>query len=92
MSIDVQIPSSLRRFTGNEETVRVADACTVAQAVQRLVEQHPALRRNLLTDDGRLYAFVGVFLNSRDIRQLQHADTPVAAGDRITLLPAMAGG
>ena len=34
------IPSSLRRFTGNEETVRVADACTVAQAVQRLVEQH----------------------------------------------------
>lgn len=92
MSITVQIPGSMRRFTANLDHVDVADAATVGAALQGLVAQHPPLRSTLFTSDGQLFSFVGIFLNSQDIRHLQKEATTVQPGDRITLLPAVAGG
>ena len=53
---------------------------------------YPALGAQLLADDGDLNRFVNAFLNDTDVRHLEALDTPVADGDTLVLLPAMAGG
>ena len=54
--------------------------------------QHPDLRRHLYTDDGKLRAFVNVYLNDEDVRYLQKEATAVKDGDTISIVPSIAGG
>ena len=65
---------------------------TVGEALTSLVTRHPALREQLLTDEGELNRFVNVYVNGQDVRYLSGLDTPVAPADEVRLLPAMAGG
>jgi sulfur-carrier protein len=60
--------------------------------VDELVTRHPALKQQLLTDEGDLNRFVNVYVNGQDVRYLQGLDTPVTPADEVRLLPAMAGG
>ena len=87
----VQIPTPLRQYAGKQPAVTVQGA-TVAEALSSLVSIHPDLRRHLYTDDGKLRAFVNVYLNDEDIRYLQKEQTPVSAGDTISIIPSVAGG
>jgi molybdopterin converting factor small subunit len=70
----------------------VVDGATIGEVVRGLVEKHPGLRQQLLTDDGDLNRFVNVYLNGQDVRYLSGLDTPVGGTDEVRLLPAMAGG
>ena len=45
-----------------------------------------------IADDGGLRRFVNVYVEGEDIRFLAGLDTPVADGDEVTILPAVAGG
>jgi adenylyltransferase/sulfurtransferase len=65
---------------------------TVAEALSGLVSQHPDLRRHLYTEDGKLRAFVNVYLNDEDVRYLQKEATAVSDGDDISIVPSIAGG
>ena len=65
---------------------------SIRGVVDTLIAQHPALKGQLLTDDGDLNRFVNVYVNGQDVRYLAGLDTPVAPGDEVRLLPAMAGG
>jgi adenylyltransferase/sulfurtransferase len=64
----------------------------VADALSGLVAQHPDLRRHLYTEDGKLRAFVNVYLNDEDIRYLEKEATSVAESDTISIVPSIAGG
>jgi MoaD family protein len=87
----VKLPSPLRQTVGGAREVEVTGG-TVGEVVRGLVEQHPALRTQLLTEDGQLNRFVNVYLNGQDVRYLSGLDTPVGERDEVRLLPAMAGG
>jgi molybdopterin converting factor small subunit len=50
------------------------------------------LRGRLVGDDGQLNRFVNVYVNDEDVRFLGGIQTPVADGDVVTILPAVAGG
>jgi adenylyltransferase/sulfurtransferase len=65
---------------------------TVAEALSSLVTIHPDLRRHLYTDDGKLRAFVNVYLNDEDIRYLQKESTTLSDSDTISIVPSIAGG
>lgn len=91
MSVDVRLPTVLRAATGGQATV-AAEGDTVGQVFDNLVGQHPDLRDQLLTSDGGLHRHLNVFLNDDDIRYLGKLDAKVAAGDTLTLMPAVAGG
>jgi adenylyltransferase/sulfurtransferase len=91
MGVTIQIPTPLRRFTGEKAEVEVSGA-TVDEALSHLTAQFPALRRHLYTDDGALRSFVNIFLNEEDVRRLQSGGTPVAAGDTLFIIPSIAGG
>jgi molybdopterin synthase sulfur carrier subunit len=87
----VRIPPTLRTATGGEKLVSVPGG-TVREVIAGLVQSHPALEAQLIGQDGDLNRFVNAFLNDTDVRHLQALETPVAEGDTLVLLPAMAGG
>ncbi len=87
----VQIPTPLRQYAGKQPAVTVQGA-TVAEALSSLVTIHPDLRRHLYTDDGKLRAFVNVYLNDEDIRYLQKESTTLSDSDTISIVPSIAGG
>jgi molybdopterin converting factor small subunit len=87
----IHIPTPLRQYVGRQSTVDVSGA-TVAEAMSALVTQHPELRRHLYTEDGKLRAFVNLYLNDEDIRYLQKEQTAVKEGDSISIVPSIAGG
>jgi molybdopterin synthase sulfur carrier subunit len=87
----VYIPSVLRANVGGVKSLDVTGD-SIRTVVERLVTDHPALRGQLLTDDGDLNRFVNVYVNGEDVRYLAGLETPVAASDEVRLLPAMAGG
>jgi molybdopterin converting factor small subunit len=89
--IKIHIPTPLRQYVGKQGTVEVQGG-TVGQALSGLVTHHPDLRRHLYTDDGKLRAFVNVYLNDEDIRYLQKEDTTVKESDNISIVPSIAGG
>ena len=91
MSVTVSIPTPLRGFTGGQDTV-VLQGNTVGQVLEGLLSAHAGLKRHLVQDDGRLRNFVNLYLNETDIRHLASTETPVRAGDVLTIVPSIAGG
>ena len=87
----IHIPTPLRQYAGKQPTVEV-NAGTIGDALLNLTTQHPDLRRHLYNDDGKLRAFVNVYLNDEDVRYLQKEATPVNEGDTISIVPSIAGG
>jgi|ERR1700677_4939402 molybdopterin converting factor small subunit len=87
----IHIPTPLRQYVGKQSTVDVKGA-TVAEAMNDLLAQHPELRRHLYADDGKLRAFVNLYLNDEDIRYLQKEATALKDGDNISIVPSIAGG
>jgi molybdopterin converting factor small subunit len=87
----IHIPTPLRPFTDKQETVEVSGA-TVGELLTDLTTRHSGLRKHLYTDEGRLRNFVNVYLNDEDIRYLQKEQTPVKAGDSLSIVPSVAGG
>jgi molybdopterin converting factor small subunit len=87
----IQIPSPLRQYTQKQATVLVP-AKTVGDALAGLVSQHPELKRHLYSDDGKLRAFVNVYVNDEDMRYLEKEATALNDGDTISIVPSIAGG
>jgi molybdopterin converting factor small subunit len=87
----IHIPTPLRQYVGKQAAVEVS-AATVAEAMDALVAKYPDVRRHLYTDEGKLRAFVNLYVNDEDIRYLQKEATAVSEGDNISIVPSIAGG
>ena len=87
----IQIPIPLRQYAGKQPAVEV-EAANVGEALAGLVGRHPDLRRHLFAEDGKLRAFVNVYVNDEDVRYLQKDATTVSDGDTISIVPSIAGG
>lgn len=87
----VRIPTPLRSFTGGAKEVE-ASGETVGAALGDLAQRFPDLKRHLFDDAGTLRAYVNVFVNDEDIRSLQGGATPLMPGDRVMIIPSIAGG
>ena len=90
--LTIFIPTPLRPYVGNQPSVEV-QAATVAEALASLTGTHPQLRNHLFTAEGKLRAFVNLYLNDEDIRYLPAKEaTSVKAGDTLSIIPSIAGG
>jgi adenylyltransferase/sulfurtransferase len=91
MSVTIRIPAALKAYAGDGKEVEVA-AATVGEALDRLVEQHPALRPHLYDERGALRNFVNAYVNEDDARSLGGPRARIRDGDTITIVPSIAGG
>ena len=91
MSVQVRVPTVLRKFTDGEKAVE-GKGDTLADLFSDLDRRHPGLRGGVVGDDGALRRFVNVYVNDEDVRFLGAVDTPLSDGDVVTILPAVAGG
>jgi len=90
MAVTVKIPAQLRAVTGGEGEFEVEGA-TVGEALDRVFDLHESLRERI-TQDGDLRRFVNVYVQGEDIRFQDGLATEVTDGDKVTVLPAVAGG
>jgi MoaD family protein len=90
MAIEVRIPTILRTYTGGAKSVEGSGA-TLDDLLADLEARHSGLRERLV-DDAGLRRFVNIYLNDEDVRFLGGLATPVSDGDKVTVLPAVAGG
>jgi sulfur-carrier protein len=91
MAITVKLPTQLRAAAGGAAEA-TADGGTVGEVLEALYGRHGELRDRISGDDGELRRFVNVYVKGEDIRFLDGLETPVADGDEVTILPAVAGG
>lgn len=91
MPVSVLIPTPLRKFTNNEETVSVPSG-TIAGLIADLEKQYPGMGARLTDDSGELRRFINIYVNEEDIRFLAGKDTPIQDGDSVSIVPAIAGG
>lgn len=91
MAVSVLIPTPLRKYTNEQDTVEV-NAGTIATMVAELAEKFPGIEKRLADDTGALRRFINFYLNEEDIRFLDGKDTPTKDGDAVSIVPAIAGG
>lgn len=90
MAIEVRIPTILRTYTGGERVVE-GSGSTVTEVIDQLEADHAGIKERLV-DNGEARRFVNIYVNDEDIRFTGHLQTPVADGDTVVILPAVAGG
>jgi molybdopterin converting factor small subunit len=91
MTVQVLIPTPLQKFTNNDSTVRL-QATSVAELISALESHYPGIENKLLDEKGKIRRFLNFYVNSEDIRFLDHEATPLQEGDEISIVPAVAGG
>jgi sulfur-carrier protein len=87
----VRIPTVLRPSMGGLSAVD-AEGDTIGEVLAGLSVRYPGAAGQLLGGDGQLHRFLNVYVNDDDVRYLGGLGAPVADGDEVTLLPAVAGG
>jgi len=91
MSVSVRIPTILRSYTGGSAEVN-AEPGTLKDVIANLDATYPGLAGRIVDDTGSLRRFVNVYVGDDDVRFAQGLDTPVPAGARVSVIPAVAGG
>jgi molybdopterin converting factor small subunit len=87
----IRIPTPLRSYVNGQSEVSVQGG-TVADAMENLLTQFPAMRPHITNSDGQLRPFVNIFLDESNIRDLQGLETPLKDGDKLLMIPSIAGG
>ncbi len=87
----VYIPTALRQWTGGTAHVRLP-AESVAELLAELEARYPGLTHDLLDERGNLHRFVNVYVNEREIEELDGLATRLHEEDEVAVIPAMAGG
>jgi len=87
----LRIPTPLRAYTNGQSEVNVSGS-NISDALADLTTQYPALKPHLFNDGGDLRPFVNLFVGENNIKDLQGVDTPIRDGEKIMLIPSIAGG
>lgn len=91
MTVKVLIPTPLQKFTDNRAVIE----CTgnnLGELIDALEATFPGVKSRLCDEQGQPRRFLNFYVNSEDIRFLQGTDTPLKAGDEVSIVPAVAGG
>jgi adenylyltransferase/sulfurtransferase len=91
MSVRVYIPTPFRKLTGNQGRVE-GQSASVGALLTELEERFPGMRERLRDDSGALLGYINLYVNSREISELQGEGTPLKDGDEVSIIPAVAGG
>jgi molybdopterin synthase sulfur carrier subunit len=87
----VRIPGPLRADASglSELALSAPDVRTALHAVEA---SHPRLYASICDETGAVRRHVNLFVNALHVRDRNGLDTPLVAGDVITILPSVSGG
>ena len=91
MPVTIEIPTAFRRFTDGAPKIDCT-ASNIAGVLNELTTRFPSIARHVRDDTGQIRQFLNVYLNEEDIRFLGGESCAVKDGDRILLVPSIAGG
>lgn len=92
--MQVSFYATLRRIVG-EKTIELVlhEEATVQQLLDEILHRYPALRHELIDENGKLYQHVNLFVNSRNALFLEKGmDTPLPKDAVVGIFPAVGGG
>jgi molybdopterin converting factor small subunit len=87
----LRIPTPLRSYTNGQSEVNVTGS-NISEALADLTTQYPTIKPHIFHEDGKLRPFVNLFVGENNIKDLQGVDTQIKDGERIMLIPSIAGG
>ena len=91
----MRVPTQLRELVGGKSTiaVEVGEApVTVADVLDQLAKQHPALERRVRDELGRTRTHVNLFVGDDNVRDLDGVATAIPPGAELSIIPAVSGG
>ncbi|HEV2344740.1 MAG TPA: MoaD/ThiS family protein [Actinocrinis sp.] len=101
MTVTLQLPGVLAGYAGGRREIEIAvpdaeagdgAATTVARVLDRLAGDLPALERRIRDERSVIRRHVNVYVDGADIRSLSGAETRIADGATIDVIPAISGG
>lgn len=90
MAILVRIPTPLKRLVNGQTTVE-AEGASVWEVVLDLDSKYPGIREKIYDGEDQR-RFINLYVNEEDVRFLEGKNTPVRDGDKLSIIPAIAGG
>lgn len=87
----VRFPNVMKFYVGNQSEFAV-HASSIAELVEKIIEQHPAIKPHLVDSNGSLRRYFNIFVNGTHIRDLDGMETRLAEEDRVILMASAAGG
>ena len=91
LKVTVTIPGALRQFTHSNSEVDL-EALTVEDVISSLDSMFPGLKAFLLDEGKQVRRYVNIYVNKDEIRSKNGLMTPLKDGDRVQIIPAVAGG
>jgi len=90
----VDFYASLRQIIGTKTVdFPLPDGSTIGHLLEEVVSSYPAMRSELLDDEGQLHRHVHVIINGRNVPFLENGlYTILSPGDRISIFSAVGGG
>ena len=91
MSVTVELPSALERYSDGQTLVQI-EAADAQAVLDRLWERFPDLRMRVLDRDGLIYPYLLLFRNGDKLPRTGLDAIPVTDGDRLELVALAEGG
>lgn len=76
----------------SELTLDVPPDATVATLIDLIDQHNPGFKAALTGDNGDISNQFVFFINGRNVVHLEGMETPLATGDAVNVIPAIAGG
>ncbi|MDY7101833.1 MAG: MoaD/ThiS family protein [Actinomycetota bacterium] len=101
MKVQVRVPTALRELVAGARSIAVdvpdgtsngGPTVTVAAVLDAVAADHPALERRVRDERGNPRIHVNLFVGPDNVKDLDGLATPVAAGQELTIIPAISGG
>ena len=90
-NVTVRVPQPLMKVTGGQRELE-AEGSNVSEVLNWVGERHPEFLPRILAEGGEPREFLNIFVNGTDIRFESGLETPVNAGDEVSIVPSIAGG
>jgi len=87
----IHIPASLRAHANQQPELEI-DGNTVSEILAQLSNLYPDLSSHLMRDSQQLHPFISLYVDGKNIRDLQQWETPVLPNQELLIVPALAGG
>ena len=92
MLILVRLTGQLRDLTNGTRELKLNSAVDVQSMVKQLDATFPGIGQRIMDDQDKIRAYVNVFVNDENSRDLSRERTKLKDGDIVHILPSVAGG